>query len=136
MPRVKLLSPELFVDVMSRAWTPVEVAGDLLPPFARAIPEDIRFRVLASGAPSGGLYSSPLIPSGELIGGYDVYRLAPDDDVELNRDWYAVVRSDSHPTMLLIDGPHTEADQHWMNEIPARFEGAEILAAPKRPKKE
>ena len=62
-----------------------------MPTWLRNIPSDTLHSVYASGG--GGIpsnYSGGAISSGVLIGGIDVYRNAPDDPVELNKDWYPV----------------------------------------------
>jgi hypothetical protein len=60
-----------------------------------------------------------------------VYRLAPDDPVELNKDWYAVLIDPDDDTMLLIDGPIRD-EEHWIDELPQRLKGIEVLAVPKK----
>lgn len=135
MARIKKISRALFEVVMDRHWTPVELVEDALPEFAKAVPSEVRFRVLASGEYNAAVvrnYTSKLIPAGELVGGVDVYRNAPDDPVALNKDWYAVVRSPHDPTMLLVDGPIRD-DEHWLHELPGRYQGVEVLGVPKQP---
>jgi hypothetical protein len=75
------------------------------------------FRFLASG-------ESNIDTEGALVGGIDVYRYAPDDPVALNKDWYAVhAASDG---VLRVHGPIRNAE-HWLNEVPARYKGIEVL---------
>lgn len=122
-----------FNEVLKRDWVPVELVGDAIPTWATGIPKEILGRIHASGTGSivsSAAYKSASIPSGDLIGGIDIYRLAPDDPVNFNKDWYAVVRCENDPTMLLVDGPIKDAE-HWLNEIPKRLKGAEILGVPK-----
>ena len=133
MKRLKKISPELFKEIADRNWLPVELMGDALPDFVQAIPANVRYRILASGeANSWARYASESIPSGRLVGGIDVYRNAPDDPVAYNKDWYALVRSPADSCAILVDGPHRDSD-HWLDELPKRFEGVEILGVPKKP---
>src|SRR6185503_17756654 len=101
-----------FEEVLQRRWTPVELVGDALPGFARAIPERVRYRILASGEAHANIpYGSESVPSARLIGGIDVYRHAPDDPVPLNKDWYAVLTASGETRILLVDGPFKD-DEH------------------------
>jgi len=87
--RLKKMPIAQFEQVMERNWAPIQLTGDAKPDWLRAIPDPVLHRVLASGTKMPGFsYSSVLVPSGELIGGIDVYRDAPDDPVMLNKDWY------------------------------------------------
>ena len=129
--RVKRLSTEQFGEIQKRQWLPVELVADAIPEFLRNIPNNVLHRVMASGVKAATeAYSSHRIPSGFLVGGIDVYRQAPDDPVQLNKDWYAVVSVPGQSEMLLVDGPIPD-DEHWLNEIPNRLHGAEILGIPK-----
>jgi hypothetical protein len=74
-------------------------------------------------------------PNDDCAGGIDVYRNSRDDPVELNKDWYAVVAIPGTDTMFLVEGPFKD-DEHWLNEIPKRLRGAEILGVPKKPNDE
>ncbi len=65
------------------------------------------------------------------MGGLDVYRRAPDDPYEPNKDWYAVIAIPESNGMLLVQGPIADSE-HWLNQIPKRLEGAEVLAVPPR----
>lgn len=122
-----------FEAVLQRNWRPVSLAGEAMPAYLRGIPEELLHSVMASGGMnSGQSYHGRAIPSGELLGGIDVYRHAPDDPVELNKDWYALVIDPHDHTMVLIDGPLKD-DEHWLNELPARLQGAEVLGVPKKP---
>ena len=90
--RVKKVSRELFEQIQAREWRPVQLEGDFIPPVLRGIPLEKIYSIVASGTLEPGLaYSDEVIPSGVLVGGIDVYRNAPDDPVNLNKDWYAVV---------------------------------------------
>ena len=119
---------------MKRDRTPVSLAGAALPEWMLGIPQDMLYSVVGSGTMfRGAAYSGGrAIPSGELIGGIDAYRLAPDDPVELNKDWYAVIRHPDNDNMLLVDGPFQD-DEHWIDELPQRLKGIEVLAVPKKP---
>ena len=130
--RVKKISKKQFEEVIRRNWVPVRLVGDALPDFARGIPKQVLHTFLASGqykyeAP----YKSAMIPSGNLIGGMDVYRNAPDDPVALNKDWYAVVSSDQDETMFLVEGPIKD-DEHWIDDIPKRYAGVQVVGVPKK----
>lgn len=130
--RVKKMPLEQFEDVMGREWRPVELRGDSIPDWAQGLPESIRHSIMASGTKlSGSSYSSETIPSGEIIGGIDVYRNAPDDPVDLNKDWYAVVVIPGDDSLLLVDGPFKDAE-HWLDELPQRLKGIEVWGIPKK----
>ena len=131
--RIKRMPLEEFEQVLMRDWVPVELAGDAIPKWAQGIPPGSYLCASGTGTinnPLVSVYPNELIPSGALIGGIDVYRRSPDDPVEWNKDWYAVVRSGNDPTLLLVDGPKKDAE-HWLNELPARVRGIEILGVPK-----
>ena len=130
--RIKLMPKSQFEDVMKRSWRPVQLTGDAIPELLDSIPEERIQSIVASGTlPPGIEYSGDAVPSGEIIGGIDVYRYAPDDQVELNKDWYAIVTVSGEDTMLLVSGPHRD-DDHWLDEIPERLRGAEILGVPRK----
>jgi hypothetical protein len=132
--KLKRMPLDEFEAVMERNWTPVKLVGEALPSWMDGIPETVMAATLASGVCSTGAsshYSSPKIPSGLLIGGMDVYRHAPDDPVPFNKDWYAIVTHPDDPTMLLVDGPHKDAE-HWLESIAERCKGLEILGVPKK----
>lgn len=132
--RIKVMPENQFEAVRERNWVPVELVGEALPDWAKRIPKTIIHRVMASGGmmTSGVQYhGGAVVPSEMLIGGIDVYRYAPDDPVELNKDWYAVVVDPQRDDMLLVDGPIKDAE-HWLNEIPSRLNGIEVLAVPKK----
>ncbi len=112
---------------MNLNWAPVQITGPDIPNFLSGIPKDTVHSIYASGTHLPGLsYSDESIPSGSLIGGIEVYRNAPDDPFDLNKDWYAVVTLPETDSMLLVVGPNKDAE-HWLNEIPERLKGAAIL---------
>jgi len=122
-----------FVEVMNYEWRPVQLAGTSVPTWLQNIPGSVLHSIYASGAPyPGTVYTGPGVPSAELVGGFEVYRHAPDDPVELNKDWYAVVRVPGTAWALLVTGPFKDAE-HWLNEIPKRLAGAEVFGVPKKP---
>lgn len=130
--RVKKMPLEQFEAVRRRDWVPVGLAGAAVPEWLQGIPLETIHCIAGSGtlyrrmSYSGGA----AIMGGDLIGGIDVYRYAPDDPVELNKDWYAVLIDPDDDTMLLIDGPIRD-DEHWIDELPQRLKGIEVLAVPK-----
>lgn len=131
--RVKKISVEQFEKIGQREWRPIEVVGDAVPDFLQGIPEERLHRIVASGTLckcNGLVYSGEVLPSGLLVGGIDVYRNAPDDPVELNKDWYAVIQISETDTILLVEGPIKD-DEHWIDEIPRRLKGVEVLGLPK-----
>lgn len=118
-----------FEQIRLREWRPVKLEGAAIPPLFAGIPPQLLHSVYASGTFSGAIQygAGATVSGGDLVGGIDVYRKAPDDPVLLNKDWYAVVKKDdSH---LIIDGPHKDLE-HWLNAVPQRLVGAEVLAVP------
>lgn len=115
--RFKTMANGEFKEVQDRDWTPVELVGDAVPGFLTGIPRDVAFRFLASGESSAAA-------DGAVIGGIDVYRRAPDDRVALNKDWYAVHASAGGS--LRIRGPIKDAE-HWLDRVPRRYDGIEVL---------
>jgi hypothetical protein len=131
--RIKKMSEEQFREILKRNWTPVQLAGNAIPSWLRNIPKDILHSVYASGG--GGVpsnYSGGAIPAGVLIGGIDVYRNAPDDPAEFNKDWYPVFSVKEVDEVFLVVGPIRDAE-HWLDEIPGRLNGVEVLAVPPGP---
>lgn len=130
--RVKKMDIDEFEEVMNREWSTVQLNPDAIPEFLKGIPDEKINLIVASGTWLQGMhYSDDLVPSGEIIGGIDVYRNAPDDPVELNKDWYAVLRHPDSNAVLLISGP-IEDDEHWLDEVSLRVQRAEIVAIPKK----
>lgn len=131
--RVKRMPEEQFLKITERDWNPVGLVGDAVPSWLRGIPADKLNSIYASGGKFEGLpHGDERIPSKEIIGGIDVYRNAPDDSVELNKDWYAVIVDQDNEGMLLIVGPIRD-DEHWIDEIPKRLEGAKVVGVPRKP---
>jgi hypothetical protein len=126
----KWMAKEEFSEVWERKWMPVQLLGDAVPTWMKGIPESVINCVYASGIdiPGDAPTGYPL-PSGDLVGGVDVYRNAPDDPVKLNKDWYAVIRTPDSEEMLLVAGPYKD-HEHWINDIPERLKGAEVLRVP------
>ena len=132
--KLKKMSVDEFEAVMQRNWTSVGLVGDALPSWMDGIPDSVMALTLASGVCSMDAshpYSSEQIPSGQLIGGIDVYRHSPDDPVPFNKDWYAVVTHPDDSTTLLVDGPKKDVE-HWLELIEQRCEGIEVIGVPKK----
>ena len=119
-----------YEGILQRNWAPVKLMGDAQPTWMRNIPPDVVNSVYASGsqmfAPRPNI---AMLPSGDLIGGIDIYRNAPDDPKRLNKDWYAIIANKQHDDMLLVCGPYKD-NEHWIDEIPECLKGAEILLVP------
>jgi hypothetical protein len=128
------MSLNQFSDVLKRNWVPVQLVGNAVPDWLTGIPSSLLHSLYASGSVINGFsYSTNQIPSGSLIGGIDVYRHSPDDPVSLNKDWYAVVSIPNTDSMLLVVGPIKDAE-HWLDKIPERLQGAEVLGVPPLPR--
>ncbi len=128
--RVKRMPQVQFQEVMKREWVPVQLTGAAIPEFLHGLPNELLHSVYASGIHYSGLANAnTLIPSGVLIGGIDVYRNAPDDPADLNKDWYRVIVMPEDDSMFLVTGPHKD-QEHWLDEIPERLKGVEILGVP------
>ena len=130
--RMKRMPLRQFEEVLQRNWAPVQLVGDAVPDWLRGIPSSLVHSIYASGSVINGFsYSNNQISSGSLIGGIDVYRYSPDDPVNLNKDWYAVVSIPKSDSLLLIVDIDPNVDtEHWLNDIPERLKGAEILGVP------
>lgn len=130
--RIRKMPIEQFEDVMKNKWIPVKLEDGSIPSFLENIPKDRLNSIYASGDSIPGIvYCDKIIPSGDLIGGIDVYRNASDDPVNLNKDWYAVISMPNDKTRLLIRGPIKD-HEHWINDIPDRLKGVKVLAVPKK----
>ena len=130
--RAKRMHLDEFKEVMKREWSTVRLDPGSVPEFLNGIPEKKLHSVVASGTQLPGIdYSDRYLSSAELIGGIDVYRYAPDDPVELNKDWYAVLQDPDSDAMFLVSGPFKD-DEHWLDEISPRVRDAEILAIPRK----
>jgi hypothetical protein len=120
-----------FQAVLDRNWQPAELVGDNIPSFLKRIPDTVRYKIYASGGPYEGITNTggAAIPSGELIGGIDVYRYGIGDPVRFNKDWYPVLSLDNGGTLLLVYGPLKD-NEHWIDEIPERLGGVTVLGIP------
>lgn len=128
MPKRKYIKTKDFKAVFAEDWAPVVLEGEAMPGFARAIPGAKRCCIIASGQDLATQpYSSRLVPSGQLVGGIDIYRHDPRDREPLNKEWYAVVAT-GDPNELVVDGPYRDSE-HWLPEVPSRYEGAKIVTA-------
>lgn len=133
MAKQRKMPEDDYIEVMKREWRPVRLDPSAIPEFLKGIPEQSLHSIIASGTLGPGIdYAGEILPAGEFIGGIDVYRHAPDDPVELNKDWYAVLRVPDSDAILLVAGPCKD-NEHWLDEVSARVRDAEILALPKRP---
>lgn len=127
--RFKKLSFKQFHEIQKRKWEPVKLIGDAIPDFLMSAPEGLIHSVYASGTViSEHLYNETLT-LGNHIGGIEVYRNAPDDPVNLNKDVYAVFANTENDLMLLVYGPMKDKE-HWIDEIPDRLDGVDILLPP------
>ncbi len=122
-----------FNEVMKREWVPVQLLGHAIPDWLRGIPTETLHSVYASGSfITASEYGDKMIPSGSLIGGYDVYRNAPDDPVNLNKDWYFVIAQPGSELLILVKKKPPQ-EEHWVDEIPNHLKGVEILGVPPLP---
>lgn len=128
MKRLKSIPRDDFEVVFAEHWKPVELRGDAMPCFAQSVPESKLCQVLASGeyAASGEHYPCKRLRDAQLVGGIDVWRHAPDDPVDYNKDWYAVLSSSSTPEILYVDGPRKDAE-HWSTKIPDRYLNVKVI---------
>lgn len=131
--RLKLIPRSEFDKIAELGWEEVRLKETCIPKYLQGIPADKLHSVYASGtrAGAGYDYSDNLIGTAQLIGTMNVFRFAPDDPVELNKDWYAVVMTPANQENYLISGPFAD-DEHWIDEIPDRFNGTTIWGVPKK----
>jgi hypothetical protein len=116
--------------VMQRNWSPVKLEGEAIPQWMEGLPSTLVHSVFASRSPIPGLsYSDSDVASADLMGSIEVYRYSPDDPVALNRDWYPIITFAASDSMLLVRGPISDSD-HWLDKIPERLRGAEVLGVP------
>ena len=124
--RFKQLSRNQFQEVLKLNWKPVKLTGSIVPDFLKSAPEGLIHSIYASGTViSEHLYGKPLILENH-IGGIEVYRNAPDDPVNLNKDVYAVFANTEDDLKLLVLGPIKDKE-HWINKIPDRLNGVDVL---------
>lgn len=127
MRRLKKIQKSEFEVVFAAEWKPVTLEGDAIPSFARNFPGTLRCTFIASGeVQAAAHYPTPLLPDARLVGGIDVWREAPDDPVPYNKDWYAVLESDTDKGSLFLDGPQKDSE-HWHDKIPSRYIGARVV---------
>jgi hypothetical protein len=115
-----------FDDVQRRNWDAVELIGDARPTFIAGMPEKVLYRFIASGQE---VIQPNDIGTSIPVGGIDVYRYSPDDPVRFNKDRYEVLLQPSGG--LIARGPFKD-DEHWLNEVPRRYEEIEVLGATKK----
>ena len=124
--RFKQLSRNQFQEVLKLNWKPVKLTGGAIPNFLKSAPDGLIHAVYASGTViSEYLYDKSLM-LGNHIGGIEVYRNALDDPVNFNKDVYAVFANTDNDLKLLVLGPIKDRE-HWINEIPDRLDGVDIL---------
>ena len=126
--RFKQLSRKQFQEVLNRDWEPVKLIGGAIPHFLKGTPNGLINSIYASGTVFSEHLNEPLV-LGNHIGGIEVYRNAPDDPVNLNKDVYAVFTNTDNDLMLLVYGPMKDKE-HWIDEIPDRLDGVDILLPP------
>ncbi len=125
--RIKSVSGEQFEEIMKLNWKPVKFAWEDRPDVFRNMPKDVTHSIYASGIELPSVsYSDPAVPGASLVGAYEVFRNAPDDPVELNKDHYRVVVMPGGSSMFLVLGPFKD-DEHWLDSVPERYEGAEVF---------
>jgi hypothetical protein len=127
--KLKETSIQEIKEILQFMWIPVQVPQSKWPIWMRSIPEYIINSVYASGCLSLPLefnYKSDQVYSVALVGGFDIYRNSPDDPVELNKDWYALLQHSDYQCVILVDGPFKD-EEHWLNEVPNRLKNAPIL---------
>ena len=130
--KLKIMPLDKYEEVFNLNWVPLELAKHDMPDWLKGLPETLLHRMMISGSfIDTYAYQSERIPSGSLIGGLDVYRNAPEDPVELNKDWYALVRNPQDENTILVDGPFIDAE-HWLDAIPKRLENIEMFAVSKK----
>jgi hypothetical protein len=130
MQKIKRISSNEFEQVLKLDWKPVKLEGDSIPEVFTGMPRATLNSIYASGNYLSNLqYGTSIYPSGILIGGIDVYRNSPEDPVDLNKDWYAVVKLPNDIGYFLVVGPIKD-NEHWLNQIPERLQDAEVLGVP------
>lgn len=128
--RFKQLSRSQFQEVLKLNWTPVKLTGSMVPDFLRSSPEGIIHSVYARGTMIAEPLYGESLTLGNHIGGIEVYRNAPDDPVNFNKDVYAVFANTNDDLKLLVLGPISKDKEHWINKIPDRLDGVDILLPP------
>jgi hypothetical protein len=116
-----------FRKVMKKEWHPVRLDKKNIPSFLGGVPIDKIHSVYASGTFSPEWESLPNgypFTSGQHIGGFEVYRNAPDDPFNLNKDGYAVFHFPNDSILVIADLDKEDDPEHWVNEIPDRLKNA------------
>lgn len=126
--RIKRMKISEFQPILERDWTRLDMTS-VAPEWMWAVPAVL---CLASGSNiqpvttsvEGRLFS-------DAVGGMDVFRHDPQDahaGGTYNKDHYVIVR-DADENYLLVFGPFKDAE-HWVDTIPAKYQGVEILLPP------
>lgn len=116
-----------FSEIMEKEWHPVRLDGKHIPSSLRRIPIDKIHSIYASGTLYPEWESLPTgypITSGQHVGGIEVYRYAPDDPLNLNKDGYAVFYLPNDSLLVIADLDKEEDPEHWVDEIPDRLKNA------------
>lgn len=130
--RIKKVPREVFDEIASLRWEPVQFTPETMPECLSDIPSKVLCCAFGSISPSQATpYPKCGLLIGDLIGGVDVYRYSPEDPVPLNRDWYALVKPYDDSRYYLLDGPR-KPHNHWLEKIPATLRNARIWAVPKK----
>ncbi len=135
--RVKKMDIAEYQEILARNLTPVRIDEGSLPEWMTNIPKELIHGVYASGTlsrESGILLDDSPVPSGTVIGGMDVYRKVPGEskkegETDLNKDWYPVIKLPGEEGKLVVAGPYRDIE-HWVDEVPSRLEGAEVVLIP------
>ncbi|HVS64392.1 MAG TPA: hypothetical protein VMT85_12920 [Thermoanaerobaculia bacterium] len=127
MSRPKKIRRSEFEAVFVEDWEPVTLQDDAIPSFARRLAGEVSCTFIASGQTLASVpYVLRGVPDATLVGGIDVWRDSPDDPVAYNKDWYAVLASETDPEVLFVDGPQRDAE-HWRDAIPSRYADAKVI---------
>lgn len=125
--RLKWIEEHEFERIARWNWQRVSFPFDERPTFLQNIPATVVCTIAASGVLCGTqFYSNRVIPSGVLVGGYDLWRHAPDDPVRYNKDHYDVI-SLGVPGRLAVYGPSKDSE-HWADNLPHWIDGIPIVS--------
>ena len=129
--RFKRMNLSEFRPVMEKGWTPVQISSENIPQFLQRLSQEKIHSIYASGTFSPQWTSLPsgytTMSSGLHAGGMEVYRFAPDDPVELNKDGYAIFFVPSESFLLVADLEKDGDREHWIDDIPDRLKGIDSL---------